>query len=156
VWDPANGEQVLRLPEAGPYPIALHEDRVAWCEATDCGRQLRVTDVAAGRELTVNPPEGYRLTGGADGAFSPDGRYVALSVIDEEESRRVAVVDLTTRRMRVIRGVTLAAPPAWAPSSDRLFLIDNERKLAAYRPDSEQIETVASGLPDFIFDLSSE
>jgi hypothetical protein len=38
------------------------------------------------------------------------------------------------------------------PSSGRLFVIDNERRLAAYRPDSGQIETVASGLPDFIFD----
>jgi hypothetical protein len=157
VWDPASRQQVLRLSEAGPYPIALHGDRVAWCEATDCGKELRVTDVAAGTELTVSPPQGYKLTGGSDGAFSPDGRYVALSVIDETEKRWAAVVDLVARKMRVIKGVTGSGPLAWSPSSGRLFLVDNnEDKLAAYRPDSEQVETVASGLTELIFDLSSE
>ena len=74
IWDPATGETVATVP--GPFPIATWRNRMATC--TECS-EVHLVDLDADTERTVPLPDGIATVNGYGGAFSPDGRYVAMS-----------------------------------------------------------------------------
>lgn len=102
--------------------------RLAWL---DCTQDLTCYAVAG----TVDDPEQVRVELGADdlpvglgepgGAFSPDGRWLALPLFRRQEAsaseqRDVAIIDLTIgAQAQRVRGSALVSPTpvAWSPDS---------------------------------------
>ena len=76
LWDPVAGEVTARLP--GPIPVGTHRNLVAWC-GHGCP-ELHITDLATSADLVIEPDR-FRFEETSAGAFSPDGRYLALPVV---------------------------------------------------------------------------
>jgi hypothetical protein len=113
VWDAASDQVLRRLP--GTFPVAAHGDLVAWCDSP-CD-ELRLTDVRAGAETVVPRPEGVGEFHGFGGAFSPDGRTLAVGV----GGTGLVLVDVASAEARPIRGALLDFELTWTPSGDRLL-----------------------------------
>jgi hypothetical protein len=79
----------------GPFPVAARGSLVAWL--TPHPRSLHLTDVRTGRDGRVAPRPGYRFESTYEGAFSADGRRLALPVRAGDE-QAMAVVDVAARR----------------------------------------------------------
>ena len=73
VWDPETQEFVETLP--GPFPVAVWRNRIVTCGPCD---QLNLIDLEADTLRTIDVPVGVASVDGYGGAFSPDGRYVAV------------------------------------------------------------------------------
>ncbi len=137
LWNPATGEFTRRLPGASVGPS--QGDLLAWCERD--GRTLRVLDVTSGRDQTVAPPQGFVAFDCGSGAFSPDGRSLAVAVRagGYEAERSLALVDLADGVARAVEGSTVHPDyvfVAWSSGGERVFLSggpDNERQLLQYR-----------------------
>ena len=131
VWDPRTGKVDRRLHDA--WVVATRGSRLAWC-----GGACRAVRVSAPTtvERVLRPPSRTKLSG-TSGAFSPDGRQLAVSVMRRGHSR-VAVVDLETRDWRLVRGARLREYPAlaWSPSGRWLYFTDGGRRLLAWRQGS--------------------
>jgi hypothetical protein len=124
VWDPATAKVERRLP--GVFPVAIHGALVASCAAR-C-RAIHLTDTRTGRDTTVRPP----IAGGYSGAFSPDGRLLAV----RDEFGRLAIVDVARRTARLLstpREAIEYAALAWS-SSGWLFYNAGRGRIAAWRP----------------------
>ena len=121
VWDPRRARIVRRLP--GPFLVAAHGSLVASC-SDRCAR-VHLTDTATGAHATA------RFAGAYRGAFSPDGTQLAV----RDEGGRVAVIDVTTRAVRVIARTGAIDYPlvAWA-SNGWLYYTAAGGTLAAWRP----------------------
>jgi sugar lactone lactonase YvrE len=132
LWDPASGRITQRLP--GVFPVASRDWRLVSC-AAGC-RVLHVSDTLRGTRGVIEPAPGTRFTESYDGAFSPDGRLVAVPARDRHGTPRVAIVDLAHRTAMLVRGPRLArAYPlmAWSQSG-WLFYNAGHGRLAAYNP----------------------
>jgi hypothetical protein len=131
VWQPASGRIVRRLP--GVFPMATRGSLVASCTAR-CA-VLHITNTRDGSDLRIRPGPGFRFVSSYDGAFSPDGRLVAVPAAADGNSR-VAIVDIARRHAKLLAGADLASDYtllAWA-STGWLFFNAGHGRLAAYRP----------------------
>jgi hypothetical protein len=132
LWDPASGRIRQRLP--GVFPVAARDWRLISC-ADGC-RVLHVSDTLRRARGVIVPPPGARFTESYDGAFSPDGRLVAVPALDGHGKPRVAIVDVAHRTARLVRGPRLARDyqlMAWSQSG-WLFYNAGHGRLAAYNP----------------------
>jgi hypothetical protein len=132
VWQPASGRIVRRLP--GVFPLATRHSLVVSCDS-QCA-VLHITDARNGNEVRIRPGAGFRFVASYDGAFSPDGRLVAVPAITSGGSSRVAVVDIATRTATLVPGADLASDYtllAWA-STGWLFFNAGHGQIAAYHP----------------------
>jgi hypothetical protein len=115
--------------------------------------QLELIDLDADTRRTIDVPIGVVSVDGYGGAFSPDGRYVAVPgrltelPITESTELVVVLVDFVAEESSVIPGTyttNRVAFPRVAWSSDGEWLLmepfageSDIRELRAYRPDDE-------------------
>jgi hypothetical protein len=153
VWDAESREVVSRLP--GPFPADTHGDLVAWCEQ-NCRGGLHVTNIGSGEDIVIEADDSFQFQETYDGDFSPDGSLLALPVATDnsEHPRQVALVDVQARTARLIEGVQLGGPMAWASSGDRLFIVVGKERIAVYDRASGELREVSVDVPD-IFVLAA-
>jgi WD40 repeat protein len=139
VWDPRSGRIVSRLD--GVFPVDTRGDVVAWCESR-CP-ELRLTDVATGEDIAIEPPEGLAFEETYNGAFSPDGRWLAAPVKHDGVSK-VAIVDMESESARLVPDSSLTPYQllTWSPAGDWLIFGTAEGTLSAYRPDTGESMTI--------------
>jgi hypothetical protein len=119
------------------WPVATGGSSFAWCREP-C-RTVRVRTPAGQRAVTspprLHPQPGY------EGAFSRDGRRLALPVTRGARSI-AAVIDLRTGRWTAVPGGRLAAygAMAWSRSADRLYLATAGGGLRAWEPGAASAE----------------
>jgi hypothetical protein len=118
----------VRIP--GGWPLAAGARQFAWCRGQDLCRAAGVWSPDGSHRL--DPPPGVHVRLGGQGAFSPDGRRLALPV-RARGGNRVAVVELATGRWRI--GARLAGyrAVAWSPSG-RWVYATGRRRLTAWAP----------------------
>jgi hypothetical protein len=153
LWNPATGEFTRRLPGAARGPS--HGNLLAWCE--DEGRILHVSDVASGREQTVAPPPGVGAFDCWNGAFSPDGRSLAVPAAageGYEAERALTIVDLASGVARTVEASTVDPGyvfVAWSSGGEQVFLSggERERQLLQYRPGEQRALPLAVDVQEF-------
>ncbi len=139
VWDPVTGRDVDRLP--GDLPVAWHGSLIAWCNG-HC-RSVAVKDLRSGATVTVQPPAGATGFEALHGAFSPDGRTLAVAVRlgdGEEAERQLATIDVDSGRLTLIDRASVATPYVfidWTSSGDTVFITGGQlaghRQIVEYR-----------------------
>lgn len=133
IWDPASGDTLF---SANGQSVAFGTDRLAWC-AADCGA-VSVFDPTPGRVWEIRRPDQV-IAFGQTGAFSPDGRYLAVPVgIRGSQGlygalALVAVEDETAWVIPDSELVPIDAPVAWSPAGDWVFFGRTGDYLGAYR-----------------------
>jgi hypothetical protein len=122
VWNPTLGRVTRTL--GGSFPIAMHDSRVAWCRG-NC-RTLHV-----GR-VRLPAPGSLRFNEGRGGAFSPDGRLLALRA----GATRIALVDTVTRSVRLVPDARIGDYETfgWTRDGRWLLVATPHGRLLAYRP----------------------
>jgi hypothetical protein len=130
LWNPLTGKVFRRLP--GDYPVASHGDLLAWCRQR-CER-LHVTNVATGEDVEVRPPAGA-FGFDAYGAFSPDGKLIAVPVrsdpspTTQDPKWRLALVDVEGGTATLVQGPTLQGYVFvdWSPAGTSVFITGGDR-----------------------------
>ena len=141
VWDPRSRAVIRRLP--GVFPLAWQGHRLAWCDA-QCV-DVHITDFSSGEDQMTPPPQGISLVQGYEGAFSPDGRHLALVGLTAEDFNRaegqLVLVDVETGEIEAIQGTVVQHGynfVDWAMSGESVFITGGERferrRLIEYRP----------------------
>jgi hypothetical protein len=132
VWQPDTGRTIRKLP--GVFPVATRHLLSVSC-AGDCP-VLHVTNTRTGADLQIAPGSGFRFVESYDGAFSPDGKLVAVPATTGQGQSRVAIIKIARHTATLVRGVPLASDYpliAWA-STGWLFYNAGRGRLAEYRP----------------------
>jgi len=143
LWNPDRGRILRRYDRV----LAASGTTIAWVAAA-CGPNpcpVHLSDLAAGTDLQVAVPWPARAT---SGAFSPDGRYVAVvfggvDAAGAATQARVGVIDLAARRLVAVPGAVLGGcyvgwAVSWSPDGAWLLLSARvgpvTEQLAAWRP----------------------
>jgi hypothetical protein len=146
LWNPRSGRVLRRYDRV----LAATGTTIAW-GAAGCGPQrcsVHLSDLASGTDTQVGAPRGAWPN---TGAFSPDGRYLAVvfnADVDASASggptqARVGVVDTATRRLRAVPGAVMSGGDfgfgvSWSPDGAWLLLSapadQHTDQLAAWRP----------------------
>jgi hypothetical protein len=137
----------------GPFPVAARGSLVAWL--TPHPRSLHLTDVRTGRDGRVAPRPGYRFESTYEGAFSADGRRLALPVRAGDE-QAMAVVDVAARRATMVPGTRARAgwvAIAWAPDGDLYFAAPGGR-LGRLRAGDDRARTVPVRVAGTVVDMA--
>jgi hypothetical protein len=143
LWHPQSGRILRRFDRV----LAASGNTIAWAAAA-CGPNpcpVHLSDLASGTDLQVAVP--WRAPANR-GAFSPDGRSVAVVFGGGDgagavTSARVGVIDLAAQRLRAVPGAVLvgrdlglavswSADGAWLLLSARVSPLTEQ--LAAWRP----------------------
>lgn len=148
IWDPETQEFVETIP--GPFPVAVWGNRIVACGQCD---QLELVDLDADTKRTIDVPVGVASVDGYGGAFSPDGRFVAVpgflteGPLTLETELVVVLVDFETGEATVIPGtltVNRFAFPGvvWSSDGEWVFMgpftvDDDSGELRVYRPGDE-------------------
>ena len=142
LWNPRSGRMLRRYGRV----LAASGTTIAWV-AAPCGPKpcpVHLSDLAAGTDLQVAVPHARATSG----AFSPDGRYVAVvfggvDAAGAVTQARVGVIDVAARRLRAVPGAVLGGRDvgwavSWSPHGAWLLLSARvgplTEQLAAWRP----------------------
>jgi hypothetical protein len=157
VWDPARAAVVGRLP--GEFPVASHGNQLAWCRR-DCAR-LQVTDVKTWRDVEVAPPAGTLGFEVYSGAFSPDGKLIAVPVrrdpwrTTQDPTWQLALVDVRVGTATLVEGTTAHGYVFvdWSPSGRTVFMSSGDRfeqrRIIEYRLGGAGATWLPIGIGDF-------
>lgn len=133
VWNPVTGRSAILIPVQ--LEIADTAELVVWRDSCSAQQRcfLHVTNLVTGRQRDYSaPPANYN----EGGSISPDGRYLALPVLEDPDhtpgnegnylSAAVVVMDLATGRISPVPGSKIASnsnsdvgyyAPAWSADS---------------------------------------
>jgi hypothetical protein len=143
LWDPGSGQMLRRYDRV----LAASGTTIAWVAAA-CGPKpcpVHLSDLAAGTDIQVAVPWRARAN---SGAFSPDGRHLAVVFGDGDAAgavtqARVGVIDLAARRLLALPGAVMGGGDvglavSWSPDGAWLLVsarVDSlTEQLAAWRP----------------------
>jgi hypothetical protein len=143
LWNPDTGRMLRRYDQV----LAASGTTIAWVAAA-CGPNpcpVHLSDLAAGTDLQVAVPWPAQP---ASGAFSPDGRHVAVvfggvDAAGAVTQARVGVIDVAARRLGAVPGAVLGGRDvgwavSWSPDGAWLLLSVRvgpvTEQLAAWRP----------------------
>jgi hypothetical protein len=143
LWNPGSGRMLRRFDRV----LAASGTTIAWV-ATACGPKpcpVHLSDLGAGTDIQVAVPQRARAN---SGAFSPDGRYVAVvfsgvAAAGTVPQARVGVIDVTARRLLAVPGAVMGGRDVgwavtWSPDGAWLLLSARvgplTEQLAAWRP----------------------
>jgi hypothetical protein len=156
--DARTGRRIGRAP--GSTPLATGGDLVASC--TNPCPKLVVSDPVAGKTVRIDPRPGFEWHTGYEGAFSPDGRLVAVPIKPAESTRgprentmRVAIVDLQNRSAQLIHGSEIREGGAldFSSSGDSLFFETPDGDVMDYRPGDRSLHSIGSAGRITVYDL---
>lgn len=128
VWDPRTGEVIRRLP--GQFPVASYGNLLAWC-ADACGT-LHLTNVVTGEEVEITPPPGTYGFQGYAGAFSPNGKSIAVPVYADSKLTnhwQLGMVDVEAGTATRVEGTAVDGYVFvdWSPSGEMVFISSGQR-----------------------------
>lgn len=142
LWNPHSGRVLRRFDRV----LAATANTVAWVAAA-CGPKrcpVHLSDLASRTDTQVAAPRGMWAN---TGAFSPDGRYLAVvfggvDATGPATQVRVGVIDVAARRLlavpgAVMRGGDFGLAVTWSPDGAWLLLsapAGQHTQLAAWRP----------------------
>ena len=143
LWNPRSGRILRRYDRV----LAASGTTLAWVAAT-CGPNrcpVHLSDLAAGTDTQVAVP--WRAAANS-GAFSPDGRYLAVvfgsvDAAGAVTAARVGVIDLAARRLLAVPGAVMGGREvglavSWSPDGAWLLVSASlgplTEQLAAWRP----------------------
>jgi hypothetical protein len=143
LWNPRSGRMLRRYDRV----MAASETSIAWVAAA-CGPKpclVHLSDLADGTDIQVAVPWRARAD---TGAFSPDGRYLAVvfgegAAAGAVPPARVGVIDLAARRLLAVPGAVMGGGDvglavSWSPNGAWLLLSAPvgplTEQLAAWRP----------------------
>lgn len=177
IWDPNTQEFVATLP--GPFPVAAWGNRLVTCGqelvgdvvVEECGH-LDLIELDANTQRTIEVPRGVVSVDGYGGAFSPDGRYVAVPgrlsepPITDQTELVVVLVDFDTGESSVIPGTLTKNRfgfPGVAWSSDGQwvfmgpFMVDDDSgDLRAYRLGDETAYRIPIEVENEYFGMATD
>ena len=123
LWDPA-APHASRTFDA---VIAASPTQIAWTPTCAARCRVQVVNLATGRQVTAELPEGRSA---ANAAFSPDGRFLAVEesfsneADDGGQAVQLALVSTSSGRLMVVPGTWLSSDAlisfGWPASSDSL------------------------------------
>jgi hypothetical protein len=127
VWDPDSQEFVHTLP--GPFPVAAWRNRLITCVVCD---QAHLIDLDADTMRTIDIPVGVAAIDGYGGAFSSDGRYVAVpgwltgGPHTAETRLALVLIDFESGNASLVPGIPAVhgyghPQVAWSSSGEWLF-----------------------------------
>jgi hypothetical protein len=158
VWDPRSDRVVHHL----AFPAGLlgpsGGDVVTACVDVYCP-VLRMIDIDSGSVRVARAPVHAAFEPWA-GAFSPDGRLLALALRGPGQpattARRLALVDVATGRVAVVRGSEVAAGynlVAWSADGEHVFITGGargaRRTVVGYRLGTVRARTLDVTVGDF-------
>ena len=118
--DPVTGRLRREVAHSATTVLATRNDTVAWLGAGSCPPDcaVRVSELASGTTRTVSRQLRHLPAGGA---FSPDGRWLALTFetgwpvdgFSRYPDGRVGLVDLGSATVSAVHGYGGIYPPAW-------------------------------------------
>jgi hypothetical protein len=143
LWDPAGA----RPGRAFGLLMAASGTQVAWVPACARSCRLHVLSLASGTDTTVALPPGSSV---ANGAFSPDGRLLALQISSGGDGGGLAmqldVFSARTGRLSVVPGTWVSSDAlvgfGWPAGDDRLVAelsFTTKVQVAAWRPGADRI-----------------
>ena len=140
LWEPGTG----RVSRSFPNVIAVSPGQIAWMPACTARCTVHVRDLAAGADRVIPLPgrsQAYQ------GAFSPDGRLLALLVTartgadGHATAYRLAVAAVASGRLTAVPGTTIGSGIGvdfgWQAGSDRLVAdvgLPDAWQVAVWRP----------------------
>lgn len=167
VWDPETQEFVDTLP--GPFPVAVWRNRIVTCGQCN---QLNLIDLEADTRRTVDIPVGVVSVNGYGGAFSPDGRFVAVlglltgGPLTSETGLVVVLVDFEAGTTSVVPGTVAKnrftfPQVAWSSDGEWLFMGPFDTggetgELRAYRPGDDSVYRVPIEIANEYFDMAAD
>jgi hypothetical protein len=146
LWDPAH-------PRAGRTfddVIAASPAAIAWTPPCAATCQVRLLDLADGRQTAVGLPAGSSAVGGT---FSPGGDLLALQVNSDDDGALVArleVASVTSGRLAAVPGTLVSGDAlagfGWPASGDSLvaeFMFTSTVQLASWQPGATRLAVAA-------------
>ncbi|HLF43566.1 MAG TPA: SigE family RNA polymerase sigma factor [Acidimicrobiia bacterium] len=156
VWDPVTQSLVENLP--APFPVAMWHNRIAICGSCS---QLELFDLDADTHFVVDAPVESMRFHGYGGAFSPDGRSIAVPThpnaapITADTPVAVTLIEFGNGSTRIVPGSQQDQQSypqvAWSPDGEWVFFYNGAApagtgQLIAYRPGDESAYRVAVDL----------
>ena len=156
LWDPHTRADVRTIP--GPFPVATWGNRIASC-TSPCD-QIQITDLDTSTETVVAAPEGVDSFDGYGGAFSPDGRQLAVvgagltgEGVGPWTQVMAVIIDVASGNAAVVEGTRRIGwdypHVAWTEDSEWL-LFANGPDLLVYQPGADTAYIVSVELPRHI------
>ena len=147
LWDPA-APQARRTFDA---VIAASATQIAWAPPCAARCRVRVLNLATGRQVTAELPEGRSA---ANAAFSPDGSFLAVEVSfsneadDGGQAVQLELVSMASGRLMAVPGTWVSSDAlisfGWLASSDSLVAelsFTTKVQLASWRPGASLLAT---------------
>jgi hypothetical protein len=158
VWDAVTDRIVRRLPMIPSQLGPASGDVVTMCKDAYCS-VLRLIDLATGARRQARAPRGL-TPDPFDGAFSPDGRTLAVPVRERGEPqsarRQLALIDVATGRLAVVPGSAVPAGVtlvAWAADGRHVFITGGKRGerrvIVGYRLGTRSAQVIDADVGDF-------
>jgi hypothetical protein len=145
LWDPA-APQASRTFDA---VIAASTTQIAWTPPCAARCRVQVVNLATGRQVTADLPEGRSA---ASAAFSPDGRFLAVEVSFSDEADdggqavRLELVSTVSGRLTAVPTTSLSSDAlisfGWPASSDSLVAelsFTTKVQLMSWRPGAARL-----------------
>ena len=142
LWNPADPQAARTFNEV----IAASPAEIAWTPPCAATCQVRLLDLATGRQTAVGLPAGSSAAGGA---FSPSGGYLALQVSSGDDgalAMRLEVASVTSGRLTAVPGTSVSSDAlvgfGWPASGDSLvaeFVFATKVQLASWHPGATRL-----------------
>src|ERR1700733_558488 len=144
LWDPANSRTVRMFDDV----VAASPAEIAWTPPCAATCQVRLLDLATGKTTAVELPAGSSAT---SGAFSPDGKLLALEVSSGDGgAMRLEVASVTSGRLTAVPSTLVGSNAhvefGWPTSGDSLiaeFIFATQVQLASWHPGATRLAVAA-------------
>ncbi|HEY6492736.1 MAG TPA: hypothetical protein VIZ43_05645 [Trebonia sp.] len=142
LWNPAKPQASRTFDNV----IAASPAEIAWTPRCAATCQVRLLDLATGRQTAVNLPAGSSAAGGA---FSPTGDLLALQLSSGDDgalAMRLDVASVTSGRLTAVPGTSVSSDAlvgfGWPTSADSLvaeFIFATKVQLASWQPGASRL-----------------
>jgi hypothetical protein len=151
LWNPA----VRQASRTFDAVIAASTTQVAWTPPCAARCRVQVVNLATGRQVTAQLPAGRSA---ASGAFSPDGRFLAVETSfsteadDGGEAVQLELMPVASGRLMAVPGTWLSSDAlisfGWPASSDSLVAelgFTTKVQLVSWHPDAARLAIAVLG-----------
>jgi len=142
LWNPADPRASRTFGEV----IAASPAEIAWTPPCAATCQVRLLDLATGRQAAVELPAGSSAAGGA---FSPSGGFLALQVGSGDDgalAMQLEVASVTSGRLTPVPGTSVSSDAlagfGWPASADSLvaeFIFATKVQLVSWHPGATRL-----------------